>query len=343
MKLISIFLFLISFSSYCFDLSDEVSQLNREYGNALDYPIIIFDKKEIVPLVKNLNENDARQVIIQYIKEKFDVTVSENEAHNLLPYFTSMNASAVALPFFEDYFSKKMKFCAVLPNGVENDLPSEVKRILGFDPAHNGYGNFDFKEIEKLFTIEELRLFSLYHELSHCLDKHFLPDNYIGEPSAHGVHLSESFAEVNALFLLAQRKELNKLGTKRSILRTVYTKHMGPLLANGEISIFGGPLLKAGGVIYFLSPVLIAGQRMLENFRRKVLDLDLLETLELSREVVEHHGINSRSFQAFVMTMSDGVENTQKHYKKMATLAPDLFLATYQDLLYFNLIIDESL
>lgn len=342
MKLLIALLCLFSISVYSFDLSEEISQLNQEYGRILDHPIIIFDKKEVLPLIRNLNDREARKFLISYVQEKFDVEITENEAHNFLPYFRTINGSAVALPSLIDYRSKKMKFCAVFPNGVENSLEDEVKRMLDYSPEYDFYGDFDFKKIEKLFTLEELRLFSLYHELSHCLDEVFLPENYMYEPSAHGLHLSESFAEVNALFLLFQRKGMKKLGIKRSILRTAYTKHMGPAIAN-KVTVFESPVVKASGSIYFLSPILIAAQRLIENYSVKVDELDIFQTIALSKEVVDHHAINSRSFQALVLRMRDGMEEAKKHYKKMAALSPELFLAAYLDLIYFDVFIEESL
>lgn len=335
---------LILVNSFAVDLTEEIKLLNRDYGRVMDYPIVIFDKKEVVPLVTGKSESESSDIIKKYLLDKYEIQATDNEAYNLVPYFTVMNGSAVALPFFQGTWrDKRVHFCAVLPNGNDNDLKSEVRRILGHDPRTNVYDGFDFSYFEENFTLEELYLFSLYHELSHCLDTYFLPKNYEGEPSGHGVHKSESFAEVNALFLLAQRKGMKRLGAKRSLIRTTYSKYMGPYFADSDTPIFGGQLVKQGGAIYFLTPALLAAQRKLEDFNRDVIDFSLDQTLELSREIVDHHAINSRSFHALFMAYQDGFEDAGEHYKKMAQEAPELFLNTYYDLMFYQTLIEASL
>ncbi|WP_412471840.1 hypothetical protein [Halobacteriovorax sp. RT-1-4] len=322
-------------------LSNEIKVLNAEYGNVKNYPIVIFDKSEVVPILKGHTEEQQIKLLSEYMIQKFGIELERNEAINLIPYFGVLNGSASALPFMKGGWSKEFKFCAVLPNGIINDLPSEVKRSLGHDDRVDVYKDFDFSKIERLFSLEELYYFSLYHELSHCLDDIYLPMNYQSPPSGHGVHESESFAEVNALFLLAQKKGLKRIGMNRALLRKTYSQYMGPYLASDKVSPFAGEIVKQGGGVYLLSPVLIAAQREIENYNKNVLKYDLNETLKLSATIVGHHSINSRSFRALVKYFEDGKEDTFEYYKGLADRDPDLFLATYYDLIYLTSILEN--
>ncbi|MFG1481649.1 hypothetical protein ABMA79_08545 [Halobacteriovorax sp. HFRX-2_2] len=323
------------------DLSSEIKVLNAEYGNIKDYPIVIFDKSEVIPLLKGHSEEEQIKLLSVYMLQKFNIELERNEAINLIPYFGILNGSASALPFMKGGWSNEFKFCAVFPNGVVNDLPSEVRRVLGHSDEVDVYENFDFSQFEKIFSLEELHYYSLYHELSHCLDDIYLPENYQAPPSGHGVHQSESFAEVNALFLMAQKKGLKRIGINRALLRKTYSKYMGPYLASDKVSPFAGEVVKQGGGVYFLSPVLIAAQREIENYNKDVLKYDLNETLKLSATIVEHHSINSRSFQGFAKYFKDGKEETLKYYKGLADRDPDLFLASYYDLVYLTSILEN--
>ncbi|MFG1503848.1 hypothetical protein [Halobacteriovorax sp. ZH5_bin.2] len=328
-------------SNLAADLSNEIKVLNAEYGNVKDYPIVIFDKSEVVPLLKGHNEEEQIKLLSEYMLHKFNIELEKGEAVNLIPYFGVLNGAASALPFMKGGWSKEFKFCAVLPNGVMNDLPSEIRRVLGHSEGVDVYKNFDFSEFENLFSLDELYYFSLYHELSHCLDDIYLPKNYRSSPNGHGIHESESFAEVNALFLLAQRKGLRRLGIKRALLRKTYSKYMGPYLASDKVVAYAGDIVKQGGGVYFLSPVLIAAQRELENYRKGVLNYDLNKTLELSANIVAHHSINSRSFHALVKYFKDGREDVFDYYKELANQDPDLFLASYYDLVYLTSILEN--
>ncbi|AYF43926.1 hypothetical protein BALOs_0916 [Halobacteriovorax sp. BALOs_7] len=339
--IVPILLMLTHGLGFAFDLSSEVEKLNEEYRNTYEYPIIIFDKNEIAPKLVGLEETDQIEIVKNYTLDVHDIELSHNEAVNLVPYFTSLNGAASAIPFFERGWGKELKFCAVLPNGIMNDLSAEVRRVLGDSKEVDVYENFDFSRFENLFTLEELYLYSLYHELSHCLDQNFMLKNYSSSPSAHGVHEAESFAEVNALFLLAQKKGMRNLGAKRSLLRKTYSQYMGPYLASDKVSTFAGPIVKKGGSVYFLTPAIIAAQRELENYKKGVMDFNLEQTLALSKEVVEHHAINSRSFQALNKSFKDGSEEAKRYYRDLSQRDPDLFLATYYDLLYLSVLLDR--
>lgn len=339
---ISILITLVaSFSSFAFDLSLEVANLNEEYGNTYSYPIVIFDKNEIAPKLVGLEESEQVEIVKEYTLKTHGVELSDGEAVNLVPYFTVLNGAASAIPFFEKGWGRDVKFCAVLPNGVMNDLPNEVRRVLGHTEEVDVYDEFDFSIFEQLFTLDELYLYSLYHELSHCLDKEFMLDNYTSSPTAHGVHEAESFAEVNALFLLAQKKGMRRLGTKRALLRKTYSQYMGPYFASDKVGPFAGPMVKKGGSIYFLSPAIIAAQRQLNDYGKGVMNYSLEETLKLSEEVVEHHAIDNRSFQALVMYFRDGSDEAKKYYRDLADRDPELFLASYYDLLYLSTILER--
>ena len=338
----------ISLNAAALDMSQEINGLNRDYGQAMGFPIMIFDKQEVRQrlqqknlLVAGADEQQQAYIIYQYALEKFGVKMDGPDAANLVAYIAGQNNShASAMPFFKDA-RKTMKYCAVLPNGVENTHEQEVKRILGALDQEQIFKGFDFNKAYPLMTLEQLKLFSLYHELSHCLDQTYLPSLYEFEIDPHAVHQAESFAEVNALFMLAQRKDMTRLGSSRAILRGLYSKYYGPYLAQSGPSFFGGPAHQRGGSIYFLTIPLLKAQQEVESFQRRVKDLNLQQTLALSREIVKHHAMKSRSFQALHMMFTDGKEATEAHYLKLSRKAPDLFMYPYQDLLYFNSVLDS--
>lgn len=337
-----------SLNAFAVDMRQEIRDLNHDYGRIMGYPVLVFDKAEIRGRLKQKNllapNSDERYQALEirnYVAEVMGVQMDMPDAANLVPYIAGENnAAASALPFFKDA-RKTMKYCAVLPNGVENSHEQEVKRILGALDQEHLYAGFDFKKANPLMTLEQLQLFSLYHELSHCLDQTYLPALYEFEIDPHAVHQAEAFAEVNALFMLAQRKDMTRLGTSRAILRTLYSKYYGPYLAQSGPSFFGGPAHSRGGSIYFLTVPLLKAQQEVESFQRKVKNLDTMQTLALSREVVQHHAMKSRSFQALHMYFTDGKEATFAHYLKLSSKAPDLFLYAYQDLLYYNSVLDS--
>lgn len=333
-----IFLTLFSFSlapaAFAFDIAPEVKALNLEF-NSYKYPILIVDKADSENFLRPQNferlpENKQIEVLQSYFLKTFRMPLETNHAINLIPYFTILKSSAVAMPFAED---GKNKLCVVLPSDNKGDHLSEVQRLLGYDPSLDLYKNIDFQKLTELLSLEDLRLISLYHELSHCLDPYYVVKFHNQEPDPHSIHQSEAFAEVNALLLLSQRKGKRNLGTSRALLRGLYTKHLGPFLAKQPPSMAGEAYNK-GGVVYFLSFPILEAQSQIENFSRRVRDMNLQETLALSKEIVEFRAVKSRSFHALYMAFHESEEKARTYYLGLAQRDPEYFLIAYNDLLH---------
>ncbi len=331
---------------HALELSTEITALNKEFNGSLGYPIMVVDKADFQKrlMAKGLggtaSERDITRELYFYAREKHGIDMPPDEAAQLAPYFLGRNGSASAMPFFTDNVRREqMKYCVVLPSGLKTTHLQDIKRAIGADGQEELFKGIDVLKLQSLMTQQELELFSLYHELSHCLDQKFLRGMYEFETDPHDVHLAESFAEVNALLLLNQRHGFDKLGAARSLLRQVYSKYYGPAIAANKQVAFSVPVAKAGGSIYFLSPVLLAGQKEIDN--RRVQNISLDQTLELSKMLVEQHALPQRSFQALNMMMTDGAEKIVPHYQKLANKSPRHFLQAYQDLLFVKSTLDS--
>ena len=332
--LLTILSFSIGPIAHAFDIAPEVKALNQEFNN-YQYPILIIDKADSESFLSSQNfeklpENKQVDVLKNYFLRTFRMPLETNHAINLIPYFTVLKSSAVAMPFADN---GKNKLCVVLPSDNKGDHLSEVQRLLGYDPSLDLYKKIDFQKLTKLLSLEDLRLISLYHELSHCLDPYYVVKFHNQDPDPHSIHQSESFAEVNALLMLSQRKGKRNLGTSRALFRGLYARHLGPFLAKQPPSMAGEAYNK-GGAIYFLSFPILEAQSQIENFSRRVRDMNLQETLALSKEIVEFRAIKSRSFQALYMAFHEGEEKAHTYYLGLAQRDPDYFMIAYNDLLH---------
>lgn len=332
--LLTILSFSIGPIAHAFDIAPEVKALNQEFNN-YQYPILIVDKTDSESFLSSQNfeklpENKQVDILKNYFLRTFRMPLETNHAINLIPYFTVLKSSAVAMPFADN---GKNKLCVVLPSDNKGDHLSEVQRLLGYDPSLDLYKKIDFQKLTKLLSLEDLRLISLYHELSHCLDPYYVVKFHNQDPDPHSIHQSESFAEVNALLMLSQRKGKRNLGTSRALFRGLYARHLGPFLAKQPPSMAGEAYNK-GGAIYFLSFPILEAQSQIENFSRRVRDMNLQETLALSKEIVEFRAIKSRSFQALYMAFHEGEEKAHTYYLGLAQRDPDYFMIAYNDLLH---------
>lgn len=326
-----------SFASDTFSfLETEIQSLNREYGHAMDYPIVVFNKNAAHTFIKKSGaQSEAQKVaaLQNYTLQAHQVSMTSVEASNILPYITQFKDSAVAFPFYE---GPKTRVCYVLPSFSQNDHATEIKRVLGDNNAsQNIYHNFDTRKAMNWMSLEDLHLFSLYHELSHCFDQVYIRDANMSSGDPHSIHESEVFAEVNALFLLAQKKSRRTLGYSRALLRGVYAQYMGPYLAKQPPSMAGDAYNK-GGSIYFLSLALLKAQQLSEARSTRIMELSLQETLELSNSVTQFSAIPSRSFQALHNYFTNGRNAALQQYQEMAQRNPDLFMQAYTDLLAFD-------
>lgn len=318
---------------WAFNLSAEIAELNRDYGKALGYPIVVFDKHKFKTFAESVrfdgtDEETFATLMQAYLKKEHLLTVELSEAQSLIPYLTNLNTHASAIPYFSYGHPLTMKFCVVMPSGLAGSVFEETTRSLGAQGAEHLYGYENLQRLSRMFTAEQFRLVSLYHEISHCMDRTYLPRAYQGEPDPHSVHMAESFAEANALILLAQRKQVRGWGKGRALLRGIYSKVLGPYLAKQGAS--GDNVLKEyGGSIYFLNRSIEATEKKLAQ---DYLPKNLEETLVLSTQITEQSALPSRSFRALHFSFQQGEEKTLADYHKLATEHPDLFRQAYDDL-----------
>lgn len=338
------FLIFYSTSVMAADLNLEIQKLNQKYGKAMSYPIVVLDKQAFKKYIAKEDFRPKDEALIakglqSFVSQKHNVNVSNEDATALASLLISAGKSALAHPVLNrESYPSTMKSCFVLPAAQTTSHEAEVKRVLGADVLPQLYKNLDFKKVMRLLSLEELQLFSLYHELSHCLDQTYTVKNLESEPEGHGIHQAEAFAEVNALFLLSQEHDMSRLGATRSILRTLYSKYYGPYLAQSPPSM-AGPAYNQGGAIYFLTLPLLEAQVFID--RGALRGLSLSQVLALSRRVVETHSLKSRTFQAMYRTFTGG-DSILLEYKQLARDNPDLFLQTYQELTFIQQILSSA-
>ena len=315
-------------ASLAFDTSKEIEVLNSEYNNYKSYPILVFDKDIINDLLVDSRKENI-STIQKHITSKFSIEVTEREADTILDYHTVLNSSASALPFrMRD--SSDYKFCAVFPSGAKTNHEQEVKRILGITEDLNPYPKNTVEKVMNLMSLEELKLISLYHELSHCLDKKFVPNAY--DTSSHSIHMAESFAESLAIMIVTKKFNFNGLALRRSVVRGLYTRYMGNHIINDDTLIVMHPSAKQMGAVYYLSPVLLSIDQLVSSyqFRRDSFSLDELNQLALENS--ENFALPSRSFAALVNFLKNGKQSSLEKYENLYRSAPDLFYLTYLNL-----------
>ncbi|MNK86518.1 hypothetical protein D3C87_1064330 [compost metagenome] len=333
-----------SFSTFAAPMTAEIAQLNQDFSGALGYPILIIDTDDFQKSLasKNLAGTQDRNLLIRELTLYSRARGLPMEPRDASQLTSSLNGAASAMPFYTDPARRtQMRYCVVLSSANNASHLDEVKRIIGADGQEDIYAGFDIQKLLPLMSQEDLQLFSLYHELSHCLDRNYLPNIFEDEVVPHNVHLAESFAEVNALILLNQRHGLKKLGAPRSILRTVYSKYYGPAIAHNATNPFLGAVNKAGGSVYFLSPALLGAQQELDRNATQIAALSLEQTLALSKMLVEQHALTKFSFEALNMLIVDGPETILPYYQRLAKKSPAKFLKAYQDVLYYKTMMDS--
>jgi hypothetical protein len=350
---ISILSSLLLLAAPALALDSEIETLNRDFGQSQSYPIIILDKVELQQYIQAKTDKAAKDerslemaqgiALRNYIKGKFQIEMTPSDVFELLPYMNGEKPGASAMPFFQDRVHFKYNLCVVIPSDAQTDPQAEFKRILGLDVKPELYRGANLGKLSSMMTSEELKLFSLYHELSHCLDQKFMPLMFQSETDPHQVHLAETFAEINALFLLSQRKGLSQLGYPRSLLRTAYSKYFGPDLAQTVASPFinNAAITTAGGSTHFFAPVLLKAQSYIHETPQRIASFTLAETITLSQSIVENFALSKYGSQALRETFANGRESTLAHYQKMATKAPHIFGIAYKDLIEALAILDS--
>ncbi|MDD0853797.1 hypothetical protein HBN50_11865 [Halobacteriovorax sp. GB3] len=329
----TLFILNIFQTTFAAEVHEEITALNEEFNHYSKYPILIFEreklKKEIIEKAIQ-SEKERLDYIDQYVQSRVQVKLSKGQLSTLDDYLMTETPSPLAFPFTKGW-SMEYEMCVVFPREETPSAMEEVKRLSGYSFAPENYEGKDINALKDLFTAEEFLLYSLYHELSHCLDPKYIPRAQVSNGGAHQFHMAESFAEVNALFMLAKRKDMFRLGNKRALLRSLYTKYAGPKLAK-----MSNPDAIAQGAVYYLAPVLYKAQERLLSYTFSIQDLSLSEMIDISKELTENHAYSSRTFHAVIQYLSVGEKEALAQYEKYLNDMPELFIPTYMSLQLFH-------
>ena len=322
--------------------SELVEYLQNTYADqGQSYPILIIDQDEI-DLRYALNDaygsDDAKEkkrveIFREYILEKSGVDLDTRDVVGLESYTTVMKDGAYAVPQFESYSNKSYEICLVFPASVNSNQRLETHRILGLDTPE-AYPEDTYYRLKEKIPFDVLKKYSILHELGHCLDRTFMPKAYSSyEPSAHDVHLSESFAETFATFMLI-KEGVGNFAQTRALFRNLYTRKMGQWFVDNPHNGFGNPLYVKGGVIYYLSPVLLQANYVVKR-NRNLKDMSVMEYVEMAEAVVKENALHFRSFQGIYRTFGEDTNYVIDFYRDFAYDSPDLFKVAYEELLSF--------
>jgi len=326
------------------DFSKTIEYVQKTYAdNFTKYPILIFDLDELELRYAKAKafgkgkekERERAAIIKQYVFEKKGVELEDNESMTYETYTAILKEGAYALPLLQRIGSNRntYKMCAVFPASPNSNQRLETERITGLKTP-GAYEDVTYTGIQEKLTYDQMQLFSLYHELGHCLDQTFMPENYnTYEPGAHGVHQSESFAEVFALLLL-EREGFKGTARTRALLRNMYTQKMGKWFIDNPQNGFGNPMYLKGGLIYYLAPSLLAADEFLKR-NRNFVQSDISLLLEKAAQIVNEHSIPFRSFSAIHRSMNEEQEKVITFYREFADDSPGFFMQAYKDLLTF--------
>lgn len=304
------------------------------------YPILVFDRDDINFLfvshqVVGDSEKEKRLALLgKYIFEKTNTQLDTNDLENIDIYLSTLPESAVALPLRSGFSTSSYKFCAVFPLAPNGNAEIETNRMLQLD-FKTVYPNESYSQLSKKMSLEELYLFSLYHEVGHCLDPVFLPKASASYEDSHAVHLSEAFAEVFAYMNLSMRLNLN-IADSRSLYRTIYSRRMGEFLAQESGGGLTNPHRSNGGVIYYLTPYLMFAY---EQVRFKMIDPQKLspqQMIDTVISIIDTQDIESRSFTAIALALKEGFEPIIQKYQDYAFSSPGFFYTAYLQLLSYR-------
>lgn len=330
-------------------MSALVSEVQQKLANGnTPYPIIVFDKDELEwrylkkkAFGDSKDKEKLRKKIIQdYVFEKTKVKLTDNDAGNFETYTTVMKDSAVALPLMES-FSGPYKICGVFPADPNSNQFLETERILGLG-LEEAYGKIGVDQITAKLSYEELALFSIYHEVGHCLDQNFMPKTYGHYDDSHAIHQSESFAETFALLALAREGRTN-LGTRRALIRTIYSQKLGKFLATHPENSFGNPHYVYGGIIYYLAPVLEEGQKLIDTSLSTIKNATTLELLALAKTIVDEKSLHSRVFQGLYRVQVEDPNEVLEMYRVYTEQMPQIFGNSYAQLKFYLAKIEQDM
>lgn len=279
------------------------------------------------------------EIIKDYINEKVKVEISHSQARQILPYLTMLKDGAYALPITRDipgvWDKVEVNLCAVFPASLNSNKRLETERLLG--GAILGFKGLGYDNITSELSFQELNLFSLYHEIAHCLDNSFFYENIIDararQAGAQQIHQAEGMAETMAYFLLLKDyPQLNyeSLALDRAKLRTIYSRKVGGYLANNPHLGFGDPNVSYGGAIYYLTPFLLKAKNIAGQFSPETLnDLSYEKIHATSTDIVNQEHINSRAmFPIREFLKGEDLDELINTYEQRAIDSPHLFADT---------------
>tara|TARA_Y100000590_G_scaffold470454_1_gene665292 strand:- start:170753 stop:171994 length:1242 start_codon:yes stop_codon:yes gene_type:complete len=333
-------------------MSKLVKKVQKEYADKSNsHPILIIDKDELNWKIARArafgeeNKEIRNKLIADYVKEKSGVEIKYNDSINLDTYISFLKNSAVAVPLTTGMWTSKVyKICTVFHADPNSNRRLETERLLGLN-SKEAYGDLTYDQLAPMLNFDQLKKFSLYHELAHCLDKKYLPEAQDSFDDSHGIHESESFAETAGLLLLAREGELN-LAQKRIEMRSIYAKKMGHFFVDNPQTGFGNPNAKFGGMIYYLAPVLEAGKSLIDTDLESLKTSSIDEILNLSKDIVENHALDSREFHGIYVYMDRGLEAMEATYRGYEESMPEFFEGVLDSIFGFvnntQRIVDES-
>ncbi len=322
-----------------------VQYVQKTYADKFEkYPILIFDMDEVELRYAKANafgegkekEKERAAIVKAYVLEKTGVELQDNEAMTYESYTTVLKSGAYAMPTLDrsgGWGEVNYKMCAVFPASPNSNQRLETERITGLKTP-GAYEDITYTGLQEKLTFEEMQQFSLYHELGHCLDQDFMPQNYAAyEVSPHDVHESESYAEVFALMML-EREGFKGTGRTRALLRNMYTQEMGRWFIENPNNGFGNPLYLQGGVIYYLAPTLLAANEFVKR-NGDFVKGDVTAILAKAKEIVDEYALDGRSFTAIFRGMQEGTDKMFAEYREWSTRNPSFFTQAYKDMLHF--------
>lgn len=342
--LVSLFLTVGVSKAFGFDYAKEIDKAQKRFGDVKEYPIVIFNQDEISWKLAKANafgdsdeaEASRIQIIKDYVESKSGFEITDSEALGLENYITVLKDSAFAMPILKGSWGERsFKMCAVFPASPNTNQRLEHERLMGL-LTEEVYGELGYEEIDLRMPYEQLAMFSLYHEVSHCLDPEFMKENYNGQESPHNVHLSESFAEGLALLILEQMGYEN-MGRSRGRLRMIYSRMMGSYFARNPGLGGGNPFFVKGGAIYHLDPALRGAQEFVFYSGNKFDDFTLDELMSEMVKIVEDKALDSRTFHAIANYLAATDKEEQlTTYRERAFDSPDLFYEAYAGLMTYH-------
>lgn len=344
LKISAIAFSLLTFSSTAFcktKMSNLVEKVQTKYADKFkEHPILIMDKDDInwrISQEKAFGEKGEKRrikIIIKYVKEKTGVDIEHNDAINLDTYISILKNSAVAVPLTTNSWSKvEYKICTVFHADPNSNQRLESERLLGLQTG-DAYKEYKYEHLVNKLGFEQLQLFSIYHELGHCLDTKYLVAAQTAYDDPHGIHQSESFAETAGLLLLT-REGHKDLAGNRINMRSIYSRQFGQYLVDTPQMGFGNPNAKYGGIIYHMAPVLEASDKLIKEQRTQIEESTVSEILELSENIVENHALDSRTFHGISLFMENGKEETLVMYRNYEQSFPDLFVGVIDNIIEY--------